>query len=113
MLHRRPLALLLPLTLLSLAACTSPCRELSQRVCECRDTRIEREACAQNAGNNEGRLEPSSEQQDLCEQKLDTCPDPAANGGKDRVALCDELERSVDRKVACGLTAAGPDAGTP
>jgi hypothetical protein len=97
-------ALLLPLSLLALAACKSPCRELSERVCECRDTRVEREACRQNAAANEGRLEPSPDALDLCEARLDECPDPAADDSRNRTQLCEELESSTERKRACGLT---------
>lgn len=104
--RRLHLALLLPLSVLALAACKSPCRELSERVCECRESRFEQERCRQNAAANEGRLEPGAEAEALCEQRLEECPDPAEG---DRIALCEELEKSEERKVACGLTVeAGP-----
>ena len=99
--RRLHLALLLPLSVLALAACSSPCRELSERVCECRETRVEREVCRQNASANESRLEPSEDAEALCEQRLDECPDPNAGN---RVQLCEELESLPERKVACGLT---------
>ena len=98
-------ALLLPLSLLALAACKSPCRELSERVCECRETRFERELCRQNAAQNEGRLEPTAEAQDLCEQRLAECPNPEEGN---REQLCEELEKLPERKLACGLSAAEP-----
>ena len=98
-------ALLLPLSLLALAACKSPCRELSERVCECRETRFEQELCRQNASQNEGRLEPGAEAEELCEQRLAECPDPLEG---DRVQLCEELEKDPARKLACGLSAPAP-----
>ena len=99
--RRLHLALLLPLSLLTLAACKSPCRELAERVCECRDSRFEREQCRQNAAANEGRLEPTAESEQLCEQRLDECPDPAEGN---RTEVCEELEKSRERKIACGLS---------
>jgi hypothetical protein len=98
-------ALLLPLSLLALAACKSPCRELSERVCECRETRFERELCRQNAAQNEGRLEPTAEAEELCEQRLAECPNPEEGN---RVQLCEELEKSDERKQACGLSLSEP-----
>jgi hypothetical protein len=69
---------------------------------------VEREACRQNAAANEGRLEPAPESQDLCEQRLAECPDPAADDSANRTQLCEELESNTERKLACGLTADAP-----
>ena len=102
---RRPAsALLLPLCLLALAACKSPCLELSQRVCECRETRVERDACRRNAETNEGRLEPDQAAQDTCEALLDSCP---AVEDENRAERCEVLE-TTEGKLACGLTATPP-----
>ena len=106
--RRLHLALLLPLSVLALAACKSPCRELSERVCECRESRFERELCRQNASTNEGRLEPGPDAEAVCEQRLAECPDPAEGN---RTELCEELEKSPERKAACGLTS--PPAAAP
>ena len=98
-------ALLLPLSLLALAACKSPCLELSQRVCECRETRVERDACRRNAETNEGRLEPDDATQDTCEALLDSCP---AIEDDNRVEACETL-KTTPGKLACGLTAVPPE----
>jgi hypothetical protein len=98
--RRLPLALILPLSLLALAACKSPCLELSQRVCECRETRFERDACRRNAETNEGRLDPDQAAQDTCEALLDSCP---AIEDENRVQACETLE-TTPGKLACGLT---------
>jgi hypothetical protein len=102
--RRLPSALLLPLCLLALAACKSPCLELSQRVCECRETRVEQDACRRNAETNEGRLEPDQAAQDTCEALLDSCP---AIDDDNRVQACEALE-TTEGKLACGLTAVPP-----
>jgi hypothetical protein len=107
---RRPLlSLLLPLSVLALAACKSPCLELAERVCECRETRLERESCRRNAAANESRLEPDAAAQDSCEALLDSCP---VADDENRTQVCEELE-TPDGKIACGLTAEAPVSSQP
>jgi hypothetical protein len=64
---------LLSFALLGLAGCKSPCRELSEQLCECQITTLSREACVRRAVNDEARIEPTDEQQAYCESKLDSC----------------------------------------
>ncbi|WP_434386961.1 hypothetical protein [Melittangium boletus] len=94
---RRPAALsLLFATLSLLAGCKSPCRELSERFCDCVD-RYQRTLCLQNVAARERDLEPTEEQLDVCEQRLATC-----NIDPDDRTTCDIL-RTDEGKDACGL----------
>jgi hypothetical protein len=87
---RRPatLALLAASALLALAGCSSPCRELSEKLCDCLKP-VEREECQRTAANEERRLEPTAEDEMVCEEKLETC-------------TCEALETD-EGKRACGL----------
>lgn len=99
---RRPAAIaaLLSLALLGLSGCKGACRELSEKICDCSTTTsLEREVCVRRAINDEAIVEPSAEQEDFCESKLDSCD-------------CSRDEKNVDLntsegKQACGL-AYGP-----
>lgn len=93
---RRPAsALLLVSSLLALVGCKSPCRELSERFCDCVD-QYQRSACLTAVADRERTYEPTDEDLSVCEQKLKTCKiDP-----KDRTT-CDFS--TPEGKEACGL----------
>jgi hypothetical protein len=82
----------LSFALLGLTGCKGACRELSERVCDCASiTTLEKQVCAQRAANDENLVEPSSEQEAVCEQKLDTC-------------ICGQVDiETTEGKEACGL----------
>lgn len=88
---------LLPLALLALlaAACTGPCQELGNRLCECTTTTT-RDNCEQQVDT---QLEERNPGEDRCEGWLDTCRAP------DGVAFCEWLLTS-DAKARCGLATA-------
>ncbi len=94
---RRFVALsLLSSALLSFAGCKSPCRELSERLCDCVEL-FDREDCLRTVAVEESNLELTAEQQEVCEQRLTTCNiDP-----NDR-STCALLETD-EGKQACGL----------
>jgi hypothetical protein len=92
--------------LLSLAGCKSPCRELSERLCNCVQ-QYQRTDCVRLAAERERSVEPSDEDQNFCEQKLETCDlqlledynQPLSSGQLSCAALQEEAG-----KDACGLT---------
>lgn len=94
---RRSVALtLLSSALLALAGCKSPCRELSERICDCAEP-FQRESCVRAVAERERLIEPTQEELTACEQELTTCiinPD-------DR-RTCDILQTD-EGKQACGL----------
>jgi hypothetical protein len=88
--------LLLPAVLAALlSACTGPCRELGERLCECTTTTT-REICEQQVDNALDDRDPGDGQ---CERWLDTCRAPEG------VAFCEWLQ-TADAKAACGLAPA-------
>jgi len=84
----------------ALAACGSPCQDLGDRICKCQPEGITRENCERAVDKQvkDGNPRPGSNDQDFCEQKLKSCPNP-----DDDPAMCDRLETEVG-KQACGLS---------
>jgi hypothetical protein len=71
------------------AGCEGPCRALAQRICECEPNARTRASCVQEVESNGSVRQPTAEEQERCNELLDTCD-------------CDALER--EDFVACGLT---------
>jgi hypothetical protein len=80
-----------------LAACSTPCRELGDRLCRCAPAGTTRDTCERQVKQELDRLDPSDAQDDLCEAKLDTCEAP------DGAEFCEWLETSCG-KAQCGLS---------
>ncbi|WP_225413881.1 hypothetical protein [Stigmatella hybrida] len=76
--------------LLGLFGCKGPCRELSEKLCDCSISSVAREQCVQIAANSEARVTLTAEDEALCEQKLETCD-------------CRQIETD-EGKAACGLS---------
>ncbi|QRK12724.1 hypothetical protein JQX13_23440 [Archangium violaceum] len=83
--------------LLALAGCKNPCRELSERLCDCVES-YQRDDCVQLVAERERNIEPTDEELSVCEQKLQTCTIDA-----NRPETCDILETEAG-KDACGLS---------
>jgi len=58
---------------LALGACKSPCRQLSEKLCECEPNTLERENCLQQASADESRADPTAEDHEVCAALLDKC----------------------------------------
>jgi hypothetical protein len=95
---------LLPATLLAaaLAACSSPCQDLGNRLCQCSASGTPRSTCETQVGDELKRLNPSKAQEDLCSELLKTCHEPAGS------QFCEWILTS-DAKVACGIAVPGTD----
>jgi len=89
---RRPVAIaLLSLALLGLSGCKGACRELSEKLCDCSTTSLEREVCIRRATNDEAVVEPTAEEEAFCESKLEGCD-------------CSKVDiDTTEGKLACGL----------
>jgi hypothetical protein len=71
---RPVLAFVLSLVVLAVApGCKSRCRQLSEQLCQCITTTVDRDACLANAANQEGRYPPTAEQDDNCGELLQGC----------------------------------------
>jgi hypothetical protein len=82
-------AALLCSTLSGLAGCKGACRELAEKLCDCAANSVERELCLRRAAQEENRVEPTAEDELVCEQKIAGCD-------------CRQLETD-EGKRACGL----------
>ncbi len=91
---------LLSSALLALAGCKSPCRELSERLCECVES-FQRDSCIRAVAEEENRIEPTDAQLEVCEQRLETCLN--TDDEEEQQAICRRLETEAAEKQACGL----------
>lgn len=90
------LPLLLVLALGPLVACSSPCRQLSEKLCECQETTPDRQSCEREVARAEGSLDRlTAEDEATCERLLEVC-------SCEQVERADQVESS-EGKVACGL----------
>ncbi len=88
----------LSLALFGLTGCKGACRELSEKLCDCSTTSLEREVCIRRATNDEALVEPSAEDEAFCESKIEDCK-------------CGEADfdiESTQGKMACGLARPQP-----
>jgi hypothetical protein len=86
----------LSLVLLSLTGCKGACRELSEKLCDCSTTSIEREVCLRRASNDEALFEPTAEDDAVCEEKLSGC-------NCNNIQNASTPEDLLAAKQACGL----------
>jgi len=89
----------LSLALLGLSGCKGACRELSEKVCDCSTNSVQRELCIRRAANDEARVEPTSEEEAVCEQRLGVCKCEVLQPDQDNVS--EEIINQA--KVNCGL----------
>jgi hypothetical protein len=94
---------LLPAAVLlaALAACSTPCRDLGDRLCRCTAAGTSRETCERQVKQDLDRLDPSADQDDLCSARLDTCNAP------DGAEFCEWIETTCG-KASCGLSVEAP-----
>ena len=97
----------LPLALLGMIGCGSPCQDLADRICNCQPAGTLRDSCKSSVKNQIGSANPSSSDQSTCSEKLKTCPDPESTPSQ-----CQVLETQAG-KEACGLAFPEADGGVP
>lgn len=93
--------------LLSLAGCKTPCRQLSEELCNCVQ-QYQRTECLRLAAERERSVEPTDEDQTFCESKLDSCKLQKVEDESEQLAdgeklSCADLQDEAG-KDACGLT---------
>jgi len=87
---------------LGAGACATPCDELGTRVCACQPAGAVRDACDRAVKQLVRQARSNEAQQDFCDQKLGTCPDPATDSN-----ACDTISTPAG-KEACGLAYSPP-----
>lgn len=91
--------------LFSLAGCKTPCRQLSEELCNCVQ-QYQRTDCLTLAAQRERSVEPTDEDQTFCESKLDSCKLQKVEDENlqpaDGELSCADLQTEVG-KDACGL----------
>ncbi|WP_426757142.1 hypothetical protein [Myxococcus sp. Y35] len=83
-------AALLCSALSGLAGCKGACRELSEKLCDCAINSVEKELCLRRASQEENRVEPTAEDEAVCEELVESCD-------------CRAIETD-EGKRACGLS---------
>ncbi len=88
---RRTLALaLVSSALFALAGCKGPCRELSEKLCECTTSTVDRDFCLQRVSNEQARFEPTADEEAVCQARIEECD-------------CHTIDTD-EGKRACGLS---------
>lgn len=85
----RALALALLVALPFLAACSTPCEDLAEKICACEVTTTAREACERRASDLQDRRGTSDSEQNRCDEFVDGCD-------------CNALDTAAGKR-ACGL----------
>lgn len=91
-------ALLLATASALAAGCTTPCEELGQRICACQPAGALRDACDKNVTSLVRQAKTNEAQQDFCDSKLKSCPDPTSDS-----TACDVMNTPAG-KDRCGLS---------
>lgn len=94
--HRSAAIAVLLLALLGLTGCKGACRELSEKLCDCSTTSLEREVCLRTASNDDALFEPTAEDEAVCEEKLPSCDCRSIQNAT-------TPEELLAAKQACGL----------
>lgn len=103
----RPLLAALALAAsVALAGCSSPCRDLGDRLCRCTAAGTTRDTCERQVQQDLDRIGTSDDQEKYCDGKLATCEAPS---GAD---FCEWLDTSCG-KALCGLSLEEPAEACP
>ncbi len=78
-------------------ACSNPCQELGNRLCDCRPAGETKASCTDTVRAQISQLHPGSHANSICSDRLDTCHGPS------NVEFCEWLEGRCG-KAACGLS---------
>lgn len=89
----RPLAWVVLLSLAALmTGCKGPCRQLSEKLCDCSTGSLDRDACLRRASSEEARVVITAEHEDACEALIPVCD-------------CNTID-TPEGKARCGLSRA-------
>ena len=91
---------------LGAVGCTTPCQELGDRICNCEAEGQIRNNCKTNVKARVKAANATTSEQDYCDAKLATCPDPNGN-----VDACAYILNTCPGRVSCGLAIPQPGGG--
>jgi len=91
---------------LGATGCSTPCQDLGDRICNCEGEGQIRNNCKTNVKARVNASNATTSEQDYCEAKLATCPDP--NGD---INICAYILNTCPGRVACGLALPTPGGG--
>jgi hypothetical protein len=86
--------------------CGSPCQDLGDRICNCEVEGQLRNNCKSNVSARVKASNATTSEQDYCEAKLATCPDPSGN-----IDRCAYILNTCPGRGACGLALPTPGGG--
>jgi hypothetical protein len=89
---------------LGAAACTTPCQDLGDRICNCVPEGQTRNNCKTNVKNRVNAAGATSAQQDYCDSLLGSCPDP-----KGDVNTCAKMLNTCPGRIGCGIALPAPE----
>jgi len=95
-----------PMLLLVSGACSTPCQDLANRICDCQQQGALRDACNSAVSTQIGFAQPSGSAQSFCQSMLNSCPDPSIDS-----EACQKMQTQLG-KQECGLAYPGTDGGT-
>ena len=78
-------AVILVIVALPLVGCSDTCTDLAKKICSCRPTQTEQQACDQTISSS-SRPGASKKEQEVCSERLDTCTCDALKEGQ--LELC-------------------------
>jgi hypothetical protein len=74
---------------LASSACTSPCLQLAENICNCQNNENARNTCNSEEGTRNSQVNPTSDQENACSALLDKCD-------------CNTID-TPQGKIDCGL----------
>lgn len=98
----RPAHLAALVVAVALAGCSSPCKDLGDRLCRCTPAGTSRDTCERQVDEQLDRIDPTEDEQDHCEAVLASCNEP------DGARFCEWLDTSCG-KSRCGLSEEPPE----
>lgn len=69
----KPLVPVLAVVVLALVGCKTPCRQLSERLCECQQSSFDRNTCLQRAATADSTANPTTAQNEACAALVEQC----------------------------------------
>ena len=91
---------------LGAVGCSTPCQDLGDRICNCEAEGQIRNNCKSNVKARVKAANATTSEQDYCDAKLATCPDPNGN-----IDTCAYIINTCPGRVACGLAIPQPGGG--
>jgi len=95
--------LLLLLTSALASGCKSACRQLSEKLCDCQASSLDRNTCLQRAATNEATYQPTAIDNQRCAELVDVCDCRLVNTpmGKEKCGFARRTACDADLDAGC------------